>query len=445
MGMIDKLFGTPKVVKELQQQVKQLQRYNVTSAINTSTAIYPSWQTVEDLNTYVTVDDIYSIISLLAETAARIPMYGYKITDDNAMKHYKRLGQETLQGRYYQRKSMQDLPEDDIFVKFIDSITYEDKIKYYTKLYITGELFLYKEVVELGPNAGKVNLHMLNNQNITVIISEDFPQRIIGYKYFDMGFDGTFNPDEIIFIKYYNPTITNGLQWRGLSPLQVLNKRLTRLNAGMDASVAQVQNGGVPGIVYEKSDYAIESLGQRKNDFGNYLRNSSNKGAPYFAAGEMGYIELGLSLSDMNVVELQGIDFTKLCNVYRLPEVLLNNHKASTDNNMAWAEKRFYTNSILPNIYLFKEAIVNSIVPMYNDGIKRTIEIDLSEIPALQEDMRKQADALNAMWWITPNEKRDIQQFEELDDPLMNQILIEGNKILLSDLGAVPDVTMPGE
>ena len=443
MGIIDRIFGTSKKVQALENQVKQLQRLNLSSVINTSTSIFPSWQTVEDLNTYVTVDDIYSIISLLAETAARVPMYGYSIINDTAMKNYKKHGQNTLQGKYYQRKSMQDLPETDVFVKFLDSITYEDKIKYYTKLYITGELFLYKEVVELGPNAGKVNLHMLNNQNITVIISEEFPQRIIGYKYFDMGFDGTFNTDEIIFIKYYNPTITNGLQWRGLSPLQVLSKRLTRLNAGMDASVAQVQNGGVPGIVYEKSDYAIESLGQRKNDFGSYLRNSSNKGAPYFAAGEMGYIELGLSLSDMNVVELQGIDFTKLCNAYRLPEVLLNNHKASTDNNMAWAEKRFYTNSILPNIYLFKEALVNSIVPMFNDGITRTIEIDLSEIPALQEDMRKQADALNAMWWITPNEKRDIQQFEQLDDPMMDQILVDGNKVPISDLGLVPNVTMP--
>ena len=82
---------------------------------------------------------------------------------------------------------------------------------------------------------------------------------------------------------------------------------------------------------------------------------------------------------------------------------------------------------------------------MYNDGIKRTIEIDLSEIPALQSDMKIQADALSAMWWITPNEKRDIQDFEELDEPLMNQILIDSGKILLTDLGAVPDVTAPGE
>ena len=154
---------------------------------------------------------------------------------------------------------------------------------------------------------------------------------------------------------------------------------------------------------------------------------------------------MGLSLADLDVSTLSGVDFTKLCNAYKLPEVLLNNQDSSTFNNVSAAEKMLYTNSILPNIYLFRDALINSILPMYNDGIKRTIEIDLSEIPALQSDMKMQADALSAMWWITPNEKRDIQDFEELDEPLMNQILIDSGKILLTDLGAVPDVTAPGE
>ena len=82
---------------------------------------------------------------------------------------------------------------------------------------------------------------------------------------------------------------------------------------------------------------------------------------------------------------------------------------------------------------------------MYMDEIKRTIEIDISEIPALQDDMKQQAEALNTMWWITPNEKRDIMQFEELEDPMMNQIIIDGGKQLLDDLTPVADVIMPGE
>jgi HK97 family phage portal protein len=443
MGMIDRIFGQSKTVKDLQQQVKALQGTNLGMVINATTSIYPTWQTIQNIDTYVTVDDVYSIISLLADTAARIPMYGYEIVDEPSMKSYKKMGADTLQGKYYRRKAMQDLPQNDKFVEFIDSISYADRIKYYSQLYINGELFLYKEMIELGPNAGKIYLHSLNSQNVTVIISEAFPQHVIGYKYFDMGFDGTFTPDEIIHIKYYNPTIVNGLQWRGLSPLQVLNKRITRLNAGMNASVSQMQNGGVPGIVYEKDAMAIETLGQRKNDFASYLRNSSNKGAPYFAAGEMGYLPLGLSLADLDVNTLQGIDFTKLCNAYKLPEILLNNQDSSTFNNVSTAEKMLYTNSILPNIYLFRDALISSIIPMFNDRIRRTVEIDLSNIPALQQDMKTQAEALDRMWWITPNEKRDIMDFEELADPLMDQILIDGGKQLLNDLALVPDVTMP--
>ena len=446
MGMIDRLFGKTKTVENLQQQVKALQRTNISNVISVSTSIYPSWQNIENIETYITVDDVYSIVSYLAQTAARIPMYGYEVVDDSAMKSMKKYSKTSLLGRHYQSKAMQDLPEQDNFNEFLRSLTYEDLVMYYTILYISGELFLYKEVIELGPNAGKVILHPMNGQNVIVKVSDYFPQRVIGYEYFDTGFSGSLSTEDVIHIKYFNPTIMNGQQWRGLSPLQVLTKRLTRWNASLDASVAQMQNGGVPGIVYEKSDFAIETLGQRKNDFANYLRNSSNKGAPYFAAGEMGYLALGLSLADMDVSTLAGIDFTKLCNAYKFPEILLNNQDSSTYNNVASAEKMLYTNSILPNIYLFRDALVKGVIPNYSiDGVRRTIEIDLSEITSLQEDMKVQADALNSMWWTTPNEKRDMMGFEELEDSLMNQIIVDSGKILLTDLGAVADVTMPGE
>lgn len=443
MRMIDKLFGVPKRVKELQQQVKALQRTSMGITINASNAIFPSWQTIEAINQYTTIDDIYSVISYLAETAARIPFYGYKVVDDDAMKSYKKYDMKSIQKKYYKTKALQDLDSDDMFSKMLNGISYEDRIKYYTILYITGELFLYKEVLELGPNAGMVTLHALNNQNVTVLVSDSFPQRVVGYRYFDTGFDGTFTTDEIIHVKYYNPTITNGQQFRGLSPLQVLTKRVTRLDAGMNASVAQMQNGGVPGIVYEKSDFAIESLGQRKNDFGKYLKNSSNKGAPYFAAGEMGYIELGLKLADMEVADLQKIDFTKICNAYKFPEVLLNNTDSSTYNNMNTALKMLYTNSILPNIHLFRDALIRGILPMYQDGISRTLEIDISDIPAMQDDMKTQAEALSSMWWITPNEKREIQDFEMIDEPIMNQIIIDSGKQVITDLTiSVDDLPM---
>jgi hypothetical protein len=60
--------------------------------------------------------------------------------------------------------------------------------------------------------------------------------------------------------------------------------------------------------------------------------------------------------------------------------------------------------------------------------------VDLSQIPALQKDMKLQAEALNAMWWITPNEKRAIQDFEIINNPMMNEILVDSGKVPLTDL-----------
>ena len=159
MRIIDKIFGVPKVVKALEQQVKALQRSSMGIAFNASTAIFPSYQVLENVDTYVTIDDVYSIITLLAETAARIPMYGYEIVDDSAMKSMKKYSKTSLLGKHYQSKAMQDLPEQDNFNEFLRNLTYEDLVMYYTILYISGELFLYKEVIELGPNGGKVILH----------------------------------------------------------------------------------------------------------------------------------------------------------------------------------------------------------------------------------------------------------------------------------------------
>jgi hypothetical protein len=142
MRMIDRLFGVPKIVKDLQQQVKALQNTSMGMTINASNAIFPSWQTIEAINQYTTIDDIYSVISYLAETAARIPFYGYEVINDDAMKSYKKYDMKALQKKYYKTKALQDLPQDDIFMKMLEGISYEDKIKYYTILYITGELFL---------------------------------------------------------------------------------------------------------------------------------------------------------------------------------------------------------------------------------------------------------------------------------------------------------------
>ena len=440
MQIIDRILGKDKIAA-LENQVKALQRNNI--PITAAQFIYPTWLTQSDTERYATIDEVYSIITYMAETAATIPMYGYDVVDDENFKNYKRKDPKTIQAKYFRLKSLEDLPETDIVSRILAQFSYEKKVQMYTVLLAVGEVIFWKEVIEFGPDKGLCTFHMLDSSRVTVVVSETLPKRIVRYDYVDGTNSFSFMPEEIMHIKYFDPRYNMG--WRGLSPLAVLRRRLTRVNSAMDASVAQVQNGGVPGIVFEKgADFeAVEKNGLRKDSFGRYLRNSENKGAPYFASGEMGYLPIGSTLADMDLLELTKEDFSKICMAYHFPEHLIS-LSGATDNNMKWAEKRLYTTSILPNIYRLRDAINYQVLPFVQGSEKKYVDCDISEVSALQDDMQQQATALNTMWWITPNEKREIQNFGVSDMEIMDKFVVPSGMMLLDELTGLPPVNDTG-
>jgi len=130
------------------------------------------------------------------------------------------------------------------------------------------------------------------------------------------------------------------------------------------------------------------------------------KYTPVFkATGEMGYIELGLKLADLEVAELSKLDFKKLCNAYSVSDTLFNNSDASTESNVKEMRKALYTNAILPNVIRARDALIQGLLPHYSD-FKRAIEHDLSGVMELQGNMKEIVEWCEKAWWLKGNEKR---------------------------------------
>lgn len=400
----------------LEMQVKALQTSNlITQFNNFTTQIFPTWQVFKEMRAYEIMDDVYSVVSKIVINAAMIPFYGFNKKDDS------------------------DLPDTDKLSLFIETLDFEEKEKLYTFLFLCGEVFAYKEKLDFGVNAGLQKVTFLNPARMVVILSQEFPVKIIGYRYYDSinGYNFDIDIEDMMFIKFFNPTIDHLREFRGLSPVTVLCQRLTRIQSEMDVTVAQLQNGGVPGIVYEKTPGTEPSAsGARRDNFGRFLRNSSNKGAPYFSIGDLGYIALGSSLADMDVAALAEIDFDKICNAFGISSILFNSKKASTESNVKEMKKEMFTNTILPNVYRVQAAINKYLVP----DIKTIgyVKCDTSDISDLRESSDKQAAALANMYWLTGNEKR-AEMFYDQDtkDPLMDKYLVPANFMLLDDLDMV--------
>lgn len=395
--------------------MKSLQLGNTASMINNfSTRIFPNWSVVKEIDAYQTMDMIYSVVSKLATDSALIPFYGYD------------------------KKGDTDLPESDKLTIFLDTLDFEEKEKLYTYLYLHGEVFAFKNKLELGKNAGLQSLRFLHPSRVALRLSNTFPVQIIGYVYIDlnMGVDINIEVEDMIFIKKFNPSDNVMDEFRGLSAVKVLTRTLQRIQSGEDASTAQLQNGGVPGIVYNKTPgISVETTGQRKDAFNRFLRNQSNKGAPYFAGDELGYISLGSPLTDLEITVLAETDFDRICNVFGVSSILFNNKKASTESNVQEMVKEMYTNTIIPNVYRVESALNKYAVP--DIQTKGIVKCDTSEIKALQEDQTQLVTALAAAWWLTPNEKREAQMYDQSEEEVFDKFIVPSGLMLLDDLSMV--------
>lgn len=403
-----------KLLETEDLQLKASRAEFLSQFANFNTQIFPHYNVIKEQIIFQTMDDIYSVVSRLAATAAMIPFYG-------------------------EGKKGADLSASDKLLPFLETLTFEEREKFYTTLFLLGEIFAYKEVIDEGVNAGLVRLKYLNPSKMVVIITQSFPTEVVGYRYYDSfnGYSKDFELDEIFFVRTFNPTMDIQKEFRGLSAATVLKNRLTRVQSGLDVSIAQMQNGGLPGVVYEKTPSEIGASGNRQSNFARFLNSSANKGAPYFSNGDLGYFAIGSTLADMSLAELADIDFDKICNAFSVSSIIFNNHKASIKSNMEQVIKGLYTNAVLPQVKRVVDALNSQCLPFIRTSGR--ICYDLSDITELQVDLKATAEALASAPVMMPNDVIEKMGGKRVEDPNMDKWYVKSGYTTLDDLNIEPD------
>jgi len=468
------LFNTRKVLA-LEQQFKAIQNFwnpvitaNLSATVfgnmaNNAPPIYPNTTSSNASNYYIDNDAVYSVVNKIAETTSLIPFYVYYETNDKALRKLKGATQRlfyTNKGLYdiamLQVKALEDAPESDPLNKLLMSPNlYQSQQEFFLAAFcyylLAGECFIFKF---RGVN-DVTELHILPPANVIVHVSREYPQVITSYELTLQGNSyKNIPPGDMIHVRKFHPdhtygydAISNYARFRGLSPLVPATKVLTRLVSADDAAVSQLQNGGLPGIVYDRSigneEVSQESLDLMRQRFFSYTRNSANKGAPFFAAGEKGYVPIGLPLADLEVMELQNMDFKRLCNIYKVSTILFNSDVAATESNVKEMVKQMYTSVCLPLAYTFRDKFNAELSKEVSpDKKRRFIDVDVSGITELQDDFLQLANVLAALP-ITPtgNEIRGLFKWDAIENDNMNIPLVKQGYSLIDELSfPMPDV-----
>jgi HK97 family phage portal protein len=394
--------------------------------------------------------DIYSVVSDIAQKGASIPLVCYEVIDDNALKNYKasRKGRPTddnlILSNKLKTKALRQVEYDNPIQKLIDKPNADDDPFnfYQTSIGFTcicGNNYWYTPTLDMGADKGKViELRIMPSQFTGIVVTQGFPARVLGY---EVIIDGLrlLQSAEVIHMKFPNyDWSVDGQQFYGLSPLKAGFNLLNLSNAIETTQISSFNNGGPAVLITNKSispdERAVDQMGRIKKAWNDEYTGPTNANKFKLMAGDVSAIPLGLDNVSLDIIAADERVMDKICNLYGISSIMFNNHSASTESNVKEMIRDSWTRGILPLRKMHADSFNRAIVPAYQQkGVRYFVDMDLSGIADLQPDKAIQATWLNTSWWIPPNEKRKIQDIDEISDPNMDKVYIPQNLVALDD------------
>jgi phage portal protein BeeE len=152
--------------------------------------------------------------------------------------------------------------------------------------------------------------------------------------------------------------------------------------------------------------------------------------------GEWGMLDLSMSSVDMELTKSMETVFVRLCNLFGInPMLFLAN---ATYENISQARKDLITGLLLPLSCSLRDEMNRVLLPAFGLGKQFTHDVDITNLPELQDDMSKKVTQLAAAWWLTPNQKLEEMNEDKSTDPNMDKVWVPST-IMLMDDAAVSD------
>ena len=355
--------------------------WSSTSMLNLKNSAYNHNQSnVSELinDGYAKVTDLYAIIRKISQTGASMQLQVFKITDDE-----------------YELQTSGEL-FDLIMQPNRNQNQYEFKENALTNLLTSGNIFLTgQESVGFGDIY--TSLALLPPQYIDIQLAQTNDGiDIAQYIYQNDTIYKPLNADDVKHIKYFNPTDYGVQTGWGLSPIHA---GYLSMKSARDLNIAEssiLANKGASGLLTNKGDYPLDSeeASEIQKAVDKRISGANKFGKIITTNASVEYIQMGMSPTDLQLIESGVVKLRQLCNLYGVDSSLFNDPANKTYNNRKEATKSLYTEAVIPSLQKIVWGLNEFIVPSYNkkDNATYKISIDKSHVPNLFEDEKLKAE-----------------------------------------------------
>ena len=112
-----------------------------------------------------------------------------------------------------------------------------------------------------------------------------------------------------------------------------------------------MDNRGATNIISSGSDLSVgskERANLQKNT-DKILGGAKNFNKSIVTTANVRVSPLGMSPTDLKIIELKDLDLRDICNAFGVPSTLFNDQAASTLDNLKVGTKLLYNNAVIPN------------------------------------------------------------------------------------------------
>jgi HK97 family phage portal protein len=222
--------------------------------------------------------------------------------------------------------------------------------------------------------------------------------------------------------------------WYGLSPVEASAYAIDQSNESMAWLQALLQNSARPSGALTLKDGATladDAFNRLKAQIEEQFSGSRNAGRPMLLEGGLDWKQMGLSPSDMGIIEAKASAARDIALGFGVPPMLLGIPGDNTYSNYAEARLAFWEDTVLPLLQL--------ILADWNAwlGARYAVEIraDVDQVPAIAEKRRELWEMADKSNDLTINERRAMKGYEPI--PGGDVLLVPSSQISL-DMASAP-------
>ncbi len=291
----------------------------------------------------------------------------------------------------------------------------------------------YEERVVVG---GKVReIYQLRPDRMRIVPgSNGFP---VAYEYEAFGRKVRFDVDpstmdaDVRHLKAFHPLD----DWYGMSPIEAGSYAVDQHNESMSWMQSLLQNSARPsGALVTKDGETLseENYNRLKAQLEDQYQGARNAGRPMLLEGGLSWQSMGLSPTDMNIIETKYSAARDVALALGVPPQLLGIPGDNTYSNYAEARLAFWEDTAVPLLDLIAADWNAWLV---EDGLE--VRPDLDQIPAIAEKRQTLWDMADKATDLTINERRALKGYEAIKGG--DVLLVSSAQIDLNEAIAPPE------